>query len=833
MSEEKLFSAGGRSIRLAADSGFCFGVSNAVEAVGKRLAELAEEGGKLYCLGQLIHNKEVLKELAEEGLVSVKDISEVPDGAELVIRAHGEPRSTYEAAAARGIRLLDETCPFVAKIHRIASEAAACGRYTAVIGDASHPEVVGILGSTPFPAGAVYSAEEAERLALSFSGKPLSVVAQTTISAEKFEECAAVLRQASADIEIVNTICKASSLRQKGALSLASRSDIMLVLGDASSSNSLKLLEICKKTCENALFIEKSDDLPLHELIKYDKIGVAASASAPERIIKEVIATMSEVFTKNPNEEMNEMAAYMDEIEKSLKLPGRGEVVTGTVVQVTPEYAVVNLGCKKDGMLPKEEVPLEEGQSLPDLFAEGDEVQVKVVKSDDGDGNLLLSRKRMQSGENWDEITVALDSKEILNVTVVKEVKGGVIAVYKEVSGFIPMSQLADRYVESAAEFVGKTLPVKVTRVDQRRNKAVFSHKAFLNEEKRKKIAEIWDTLNVGDVVEGKVMRFTDYGAFVDIGGIDGLLHISEISWGKLRHPQEALEIGQVVNVKILSMNAEKGKISLGMKQNQPEPWSVIDEQYSEGDIVKGKVVQIKEYGAFVELSPGLDGLVHISELAHKRVNKVSDELSIGQEIEIKILEIDKEARRISLSVKETLEPGAERESAAEEPAAEEAPVEEAVPEEPAAEEAPAEEAVAVEPAAEEAPAEEAVPEEPAAEEDPAEEAVAEEPAAEEAPAEEAVPEEPAAEETPAEEAAPEEPAAEEAPAEEAVAEEPAVEEAPAEEAVAEEAAAEEAPAEEAVAEEPAAEEAPAEEAAPEEPAAEEAPAEGKTSAEA
>ena len=393
---------------------------------------------------------------------------------------------------------------------------------------------------------------------------------------------------------------------------------------------------------------------------------------------------MSEVFTNDQNTEMNEMLAFMDEIEKSLKLPGRGEVVTGTVVQVTDDYVVVNLGCKKDGMLPKEEVTLEDGQELTAAFKEGDEVQAKVIKTDDGDGNILLSKKKLQSGENWEEITAALESKEVVNVVVLREVKGGVIAAYKEVSGFIPMSQLADHYVENAEEFIGKTLPVKVTRVDQRRNKAVFSHKAFLTEEKHKKIAEIWETLNVGDVVEGKVMRFTDYGAFVDIGGIDGLLHISEISWGKLRHPQEALEIGQVVNVKILSMNPEKGKISLGLKQNAPEPWSVIDENYHEGDIVKGKVAQIKEYGAFVELAPGLDGLVHISEVAHKRVNKISDELQIGQEIDAKILEIDKEKRRISLSIKATLpQPTAEEIAAAKAAKAEEA--EKA--EEPAAEE--------------------------------------------------------------------------------------------------------------------------------------------------
>lgn len=425
---------------------------------------------------------------------------------------------------------------------------------------------------------------------------------------------------------------------------------------------------------------------------------------------------MSEDFTKEvqteeteQTEELSGMASFMDEIEKSLRLPTRGEVVTGEVVQVTDDYIVINLGCKKDGVLPKSEMVLEDERGLPELFQEGDEVQAKVIKSDDGDGNILLSKKKLQSGIHWEEITTALDSREVVSATVVKEVKGGVIATYKEVSGFIPMSQLADHYVENAAEFVGKTLPVKVTRVDQRRNKAVFSHKAFLQEEKQKKIAEIWQTLNVGDVVEGKVMRFTDYGAFVDIGGLDGLLHISEISWGKLRHPQEALSIGETINVKILSMNEEKGKISLGLKQNTPEPWSVIDENYSEGQVIEGKVVQLKEYGAFVELEPGLDGLVHISEVAHKRVNKISDELSVGQVVNTKVLDIDKERRRISLSIKETLDPNApEIEEVEEVPeaveAVDEAPVE-AVEEAPV-EEAPVEEAGEAE-AVEETPAEE------------------------------------------------------------------------------------------------------------------------------
>jgi len=365
----------------------------------------------------------------------------------------------------------------------------------------------------------------------------------------------------------------------------------------------------------------------------------------------------------------------MEDIEKSLRLPRTGDAVTGKVLQVTEKEVIVNLGCKKDGIIPKDEVSMEENQKLTDLFKEGDEIQAKVIRTDDGD--IILSKKKLEINEHWDELNEALENKSILNVKVIRAVNGGVIAGYKEVTGFIPLSQLADRFIENADEYIGQNLDIRVTKVDKAKGKAVFSHKIVVADERAKRIEELWSKLSVGDVVEGKVMRFTDYGAFVDIGGVDGLLHISEISWGKLKHPQEVLSIGEKISVKILSMNAEKGKISLGLKQNTPEPWSVINEKYQIGQVVTGKVVQIKEYGAFVELEPGLDGLVHISEVAHKRVTNIADEISVGQEVSAQILDIDTERKRISLSIKATIEAPAEAEAPAEEAAEEAAPVEE------------------------------------------------------------------------------------------------------------------------------------------------------------
>jgi 4-hydroxy-3-methylbut-2-enyl diphosphate reductase len=345
------------------------------------------------------------------------------------------------------------------------------------------------------------------------------------------------------------------------------------------------------------------------------------------------------------------------DLDGAMRLPRLHEIVNGTVHQVTDKGIIVDMGCKKDGLIPKEEVTLVGDQKLTDLFEAGDEIQAKVIKTDDGEGVITLSRKKLEANANWNEIVEAYDSKEILNVKVLRQVNGGVIAAYKEVTGFIPLSQLSDKYVENAEEFIGQDIDVRVSRIDTRRNRAVFSHKVIAQEEKQARLEAIWNTLSEGDIVEGKVMRFTDYGAFVDLGGIDGLLHISEISWGKLRHPQEVLKIGDTVKVKILSMNAEKGKISLGLKQCTPEPWSVIYDNYQVGQIVTGKVVQIKDYGAFVELEPGLDGLVHISEVAHKRVNDISEEIKVGETVQAKILEIDTERKRISLSIKQTKEP--------------------------------------------------------------------------------------------------------------------------------------------------------------------------------
>lgn len=640
-----------KEVLLAENSGFCFGVKQAIEKTEEQI-KIKEKGGisgNIYTCGPLIHNRLVTDDLAARGVGIINSVAEASQGDVIIVRSHGERRNFFEEAQSAGITVVDATCPFVKKIQMLAEKAFEAGKQILIVGDREHPEVKGINGWCESSALIVNSPEEAEAV----SGENIFLVCQTTIKKELLDEITDVLCRNGVSFEVNNTICSATTLRQKSCRKLSEECDAMVVIGGKDSSNTRKLYQIAKKVCKNAYFIEKIEDLPLHQIQKYNKIGVAAGASTPECVIKEVIATMSEHIT-----EMNEMNMMdlMDDIEKSLRLPRIGETVNGKVHQVTDKEIIVNMGCKKDGVIPKEEVTLEGDQKLTDLFKEGDEIQAKVIKTDDGDGVILLSKKKLEVNAHWDEITEALENKTTINVKVVKQVNGGVIAAYKEVTGFIPLSQLSDKYVENAEEFIGQELAVRVTRVDQKRGRAVFSHKVILAEEKQQKIEEVWNSLHVDDIVEGKVMRFTDYGAFVDLGGIDGLLHISEISWGKLKHPQEVLKIGDIVKVKILSMNAEKGKISLGLKQTMPEPWSVIEENYQVGQVVTGKVVQIKEYGAFIELEPGLDGLVHISEVAHKRVNDIAEELTIGQTVEAKILEIDTERKRISLSIKQTVE---------------------------------------------------------------------------------------------------------------------------------------------------------------------------------
>lgn len=659
------FSTQNNTIVRAKHLGFCFGVKRAIELAHETAKK--NQGKQIYSLGELIHNDAVTKDLEKEGIALRHSIEEMEEGSVVIVRSHGACAQVYRKAKERNLEIVDATCPYVSKIHKLVNEAHLCGKQVVIAGNKSHPEVEGINGWCDDSAIIVAQASELE--IFDFAEKDVFLVAQTTLKQDVFDDIKGELQSIARNLDVQNTICYVTEERQNATAELAKKVDAVVVIGGKNSSNSQKLYEIAKKYCKKAYFIENKQNLPLQEMQFYNTIGVVAGASTPEHLIEEVIANMSEIITEN--KQTNPMDEFIADIEKTTKLPKSGETVEGTIIEVRDREIIVNISCKKDAIIPKDEMSIEENGDLKELFKVGDTIRARVIRHDDGDGNILLSRKKIEADKYLDELKVACDEQTSVDVKVTKEVKGGVLADYKDITGFIPYSGLSDRYVDKGEDFIGKTLRVKVIKVDMKRGKATFSHRLYLHEIRQKALDEIWGTLSVGDIVEGTVMRFTDYGAFVDIGGVDGLLHISEISWGKLKHPQQMLSIGEKIPVKILAMNRETEKISLGYKQTKPEPWSNIEERYEIGQRVKGKVVQIKEYGAFVELEPGLDGLVHISEVAKNRIENVSDVLTLDKEIEAEILAIDHERRRISLSIKATLPKDEPQEEAKEEVAEE------------------------------------------------------------------------------------------------------------------------------------------------------------------
>ena len=431
----------------AEHSGFCFGVNRAIELAFSE-ADKKERTGRLLTCGHLIHNKDVVKRLEDKGAVYIESLEEAEPGDTVIIRSHGEPREFYEEAESKGVGLVDTTCVFVKKIHEIVSKAHEDAVPVVLIGDKNHQEVKATNGWCDYSAIVIGSKEEAQSAITDICDSKPIIVCQTTIKQELLDEVLSVFDEAGVEYDIRNTICNATRDRQESCARLAREVEIMLVIGDKESSNSRKLFEIAEKNCKKAIFVENAENLDLQGFTKKDKIGFVAGASTPEWIIKEVISRMSENVTKEM--EQNPMMDFMDDIEKSLRLPKPGDVVDGKVDQVMADAVIVNMGCKKDGILRSDEVVLEEGQTLADLFKVGDEIQAKVIKSDDGEGGIMLSKKRLVAVENYTELEEAMANEEIINVKLVRAVNGGVIAAYKEITGFVPMSQLSDRFVENA-----------------------------------------------------------------------------------------------------------------------------------------------------------------------------------------------------------------------------------------------------------------------------------------------------------------------------------------------------------------------------------------------
>ena len=698
---------------VAKNAGFCFGVRRAVELARKE----AKARGRVYTWGKLIHNEAVVQSLSAEGIQPVETLDELSAGDTLIIRAHGAPPSLYAACEELGIRTVDSTCPFVARIHPIVQTAARSGIPVYIAGKRTHPEVIGTAGWAEGKAVILETPAEAEQAEVGEEG---CLVAQTTLSEQTFEEITSVLRRRVPHLMVHNTICRTTRTRQEEAEALSKRCTKMLVLGSGGSANTVALANLCKIHCPDTKMIDCIGKFPL-ELFKLDDIiGLVTGASTPDPMIREVIQGMSElekttietneaeapaevvaetteqaveeavVAAEEPvvaaeekaeeavaeveatAEETVEAAAeavqeaaapvkdaaedFQQAIDSSIRRIRPGQIVTGTVIGITDSEVLVNVGYKSDGYIPRAEFSTDPEAEID--VKEGEEIDVEVVKVNDGEGNVLLSRKNVQSKKFWDDLMAEETEGKTLETVVKEVVKGGLIAEMEGgVRAFIPASHVSTKYVENLSEYVGKTVKVKVLEIDKQRKRIVASIKQVLLEEAAAREQEKWDSLVVGSKIHGIVRRITDFGAFVDIGGLDGLIHVTDAAWGRVKHPSDVLSVNQEVDVLILGVDKEKKRISLGYKQLQPKPWTMAGEKYPVGSIVEGKVVRIVPFGAFVALEPTIDGLIHISQVATRRIEKVEDELKIGDIVRCKVLEVNPEAKRISLSRKEaTLE---------------------------------------------------------------------------------------------------------------------------------------------------------------------------------
>ncbi len=651
-------------INVAKSAGFCFGVSRAVEAVNEAIGK-----GKLYTYGPIIHNKSVIEDLERKGVFSLNSLEGITD-ATIVLRSHGVGEKVYKEIEERGLKLIDGTCPFVKKIHEIVKGAYEKGRSIIIIGSSSHPEVIGINGWCDESAVILESVEEAQGVDFDLS-KSYTVVVQTTFRKSKFEEIKSSLLLKGIDAEFNNTICSATDIRQKEAVSLSKKMDKMIVIGDKNSSNTQKLYEICRKNCKNTFNIESFEDLVLNNFNKNDKIGVTAGASTPSAIIKEVIFNMSDFDNKAVQNMEGEEISFQQMLDESFVTLHTGDIVKGTVIQVSNEEVSVNLGYKSDGIIPRGEYSSDATVLPSNEVSVGDEIEVFVVRVNDGDGNVLLSKKRIESMKGMDDLQKAFDEKTVVEGKVTEVVKGGLITVVNGVRVFIPSSQVSNRFVEDLNSYKGQTINFNIIELDRTKRRIIGGRKALIEKENAAKREALFATIEAGKKVTGTVSRLTDFGAFVNLGGIDGLIHISEMSWGRITNPKEILKEGDTVEVVVLEADKEKGKISLSLKEATSNPWTDADNKYAAGSIVEGKVVRMVPFGAFVELEAGVDGLVHISQIANKHVVRPEDELKIGEIIKVKVLEVNMETKKISLSKREAEEPVVETEEVQEEETAE------------------------------------------------------------------------------------------------------------------------------------------------------------------
>lgn len=638
-------------LELARSAGFCYGVRRAVQ-----MAEMAaEEGRPCVMLGPIIHNRDVIAYLESIGVGLVDTPEEVPPGAAVLIRSHGEGRPVHEALARLGRPVIDATCPNVSRIHQIVSRAEEGGRQVLIIGTRTHPEVAAIAGWCRRPVVLEGVAELSNWLETAPERRdiPLTMVSQTTSTRFIWDSCVEKAKKECTNLKIFDTICNATCKRQSEAQALAARSDAMVVIGGRESSNTKRLAELCGALCPMVVWIERAAELEPSNLCRKASIGITAGASTPEWIIKEVYDKMSD-----ENIEIEESFAEM--LEKSIKTLNTGEKVTGVVTGITPTEIYVDLGTKHAGYIPVSELTDDPTAKVEDLVKIGDEIETYVMRVNDQEGVVTLSKKRLDTVKSWDDIEQAREEHTTVEGVVTEENKGGVVVSIKGVRVFVPASQTGLPRETPMSQLLKQHVRLRITEVNRARRRVVGSIRAVEAEERAAKAAEVWANIEENKRYTGTVKSLTSYGAFVDIGGVDGMVHISELSWSRIKHPSEVVSVGDTVEVYVISFDKEKRKISLGMKDRSQNPWEVFTGKYQPGDVANVRVVKLMTFGAFAEVVPGVDGLIHISQIADHRIDKPGDVLSEGQMVDVKIIDIDYDNKKVSLSIRALLEGGDE-----------------------------------------------------------------------------------------------------------------------------------------------------------------------------
>ena len=646
----------------AKTAGFCFGVDRAV----KMTYDAVEAGKKVATFGPLIHNPQVVESLASKGVRVIDDPNQAQKEDTVIIRSHGVGLETARALEESGAKIIDATCPFVKRIHKLAFEYSSEGRTVLIAGDKNHPEVIGICGHCLGNHEVFADSEELTaklKKSCENSEKGVAILAQTTYNIEMWEKCKRTALSIMPDAVICDTICSATSDRQKEAKKLSEICDMMIIVGGRHSSNTIKLCEMCSDNCKCAL-VEDASELYSIDFSAVKSIGISAGASTPAYIIKEVQTTMSEIL-KNQDEEFN----FEEALEQTFKKIYTGKRVTGYITSVKDgSDVIVDIGTKHTGYIPASEISEDPNVKATDILHVGDEVELVVTKINDQDGIVTLSKKQVDAQKGYETILKAKEEGTVLTGVVTNVIKGGVLVASNGMKVFIPASQATAHRDDNLEELLKKTVRFKILEVNEQRKRAVGSIRAVAKEERAAAEAKFFETAEVGQTMTGEVKSITDYGVFVDLGGVDGLVRKMDLTWARIKHPSDVVSVGDRIEVTIKDIDKENKKVSLVYKKTEDNPWEIFKANYEVGQTVKAKIVSITDFGAFAEIIPGIDGLIHISQIANQRVSKVSDILTVGQEVEAKITEADLEKKRISLSMRALLP----EEEAAEEEASEE-----------------------------------------------------------------------------------------------------------------------------------------------------------------